>query len=112
VILILLYLAFTHTEVWWANRTNQKAKDKIANTVANIANINAQVANLQLQDAEQRGELKKDVETLQTQTFGREDAKKETNAALANFNKALASNSNVNATQDDIQKALDKLDKQ
>lgn len=96
---------------WQANRGIQKDKEKIANTVSQIANIKTEIANLQNQEAEKRGELARDVETLTNQVFGREEAKAEANKALANYNAALAANSNVNATAQDFTNILEKLDK-
>ena len=94
---------------WWNERGIDKDKAKIANTIGNIANINAQISNLEIQKAEQQGELKKDTETLTNSVYGREEAKKEVNAALANFNRALNTNTGVDATAEQIQEALDKL---
>lgn len=112
VLLALILFAASRISNWWTDRGIRKDKAKIANTVNEIANISNQIGNLEIQKAEKQGELKKDIEDLQNQTIGREEAKKESNAALANFNAALKSNSNVNATAEDIQKALDKLDQQ
>lgn len=95
---------------WKANRDIAKDKQKIANTVAEIGNISNQIGNLEQQKAEKQGELNRDVETMANNIYGREDAKTETNRALANFNAALKANANVNATAEDIQRALEKLD--
>ena len=94
---------------WVDRRSIEKDKQKIANTVVEINDIKAQQANLALQEAEKRGELKRDQEELEKNIFGQEDAKKEVNAALTNYNKAVNANVNTNATAEDLQKALDKL---
>ena len=96
---------------WRFDRGVRKDKQKIANTLGEIANIKSEQANLALQEAEKRGELKKDMEDLANKTFGRDEAKQAANAALANFNAALASNSNVDRTSDDILKKLEELEK-
>lgn len=87
----------------------KKEKEKIANTIGEISNIKEQQANLALQEAEKRGELVRDQETLANKVYGQDEAKKEVNAALANYNKALAANSNTNATAKDIEDALKRL---
>lgn len=91
------------------NRGLKKEKEKIANTIGEISNIKEQQANLALQEAEKRGELARDQETLANAVYGQDEAKKEVNAALANYNKALAANSNTNATAKDIEDALKRL---
>jgi hypothetical protein len=42
--------------------------------------------------------------------FGHEDAKKETNQALGNFQKAVNANANIDRTLEDLNKALERLD--
>lgn len=97
---------------WKADRAIKKDKGKITNTLANIANISDQIGNLELQKVEQKGQLNRDVEEYQNQTYGRDDAKAETNAALGNYQRALNANTNTNATAADFEKALRKLDDQ
>lgn len=113
-LIVLGFVLFTFDKcgTWRENRSTKKDKEKIANTVNEIANISNQISNLEIQKAEKQGELKRDVEILANQTFGLEEAKKETNAALSNFNKALQANSNVNATAEDFRRILEKLDQQ
>lgn len=87
----------------------RKEKQKIENTINEIKEIKAQQEALAIQEAEKRGELKKDVETLANATYGREEAKREANNALANYNKIVNSGANVNATLDDLSNVLEKL---
>lgn len=93
----------------WQDRGIRKEKQKIDNTIQEIANIKAQQANLAEKEAEKRGELKTDMELLANATFGREEAKKEANQALANYNKAVNANTNVNASLKDLENVLEKL---
>lgn len=97
---------------WKANRGIEKDKAKIANTVSEISNVKGQINELELKRAELQGELNRDVETLANNVFGQEAAKVETNQALANFNAALKANSNVNATAQQIEEALKRLEGQ
>jgi hypothetical protein len=94
---------------WSDNRSDRKTKEQIANTAKEIANISNTISNLELQKAEKQGELRRDMEQLQTDLKDREDAKAETNAALANFQKAVSSNSNVNRTAEDLEEVLRRL---
>lgn len=93
-----------------AKRKDQAAKDKIANTAKEIANISNVISNLEVQKAEKRGELNRDMEQLQDNLFGLEEKKAETNAALANFQRAVNSNSNVNRSAEDLEEVLRRLD--
>lgn len=93
-----------------ANKDTAKAKQKIANTVAEINDIGKTISNLEQKKAEKQGELNRDVETLQNNIYGLDDAKAETNAAIANFQKAVNANTNTNATAQQIEDALKKLD--
>lgn len=94
-----------------ANRKDKAAKDKIANTAKEIANISNVISNLEVQKAEKAGELNRDMEQLQKDIFGRDEAKAETNAALANFQKAVNANSNVNRSAEDLERILRELEK-
>jgi hypothetical protein len=73
------------------------------------ANIKQQEANLEQKKIEANANVNAAVTEYQKQVFGHEDAKKETNQALANYNRALATNTNVDATKEDVLKALEKL---
>lgn len=93
----------------WQDRGIRKEKQKIKNTINEIKDIKAQQEALAIQEAEKRGELKVDLETLSNATYGREEAKREANNALANYNKIVNSGANVNATLDDLSNVLEKL---
>lgn len=97
---------------WRTTRETNKIKANIANGITKIANIQTQISNLEVQKAETQGELKRDVETYANQTYGREDDKIRTNQALANYNQALKTNTNIDATRQQIEDALKKLDDQ
>ena len=96
---------------WNESRADRKTKEQIANTAKEIANISNTISNLELQKAEKQGELNRDMEQLHSDLADREDAKAETNAALANFQKAVNSNSNVNRTAEDLEEILRRLDR-
>jgi len=97
---------------WRANRDIAKDKQKIANTVAEISNISNQIGNLEQQKAEKQGELNRDLETLANNVYGRDEIKKEANAALGNYQRAVNANANTNATARQIEDALKKLEGQ
>lgn len=107
-LLLFLFLTDKLGSKWW-DRGVRKEKQKIENTINEIKEIKAQQEALAIQEAEKRGELKKDVETLANATYGREEAKREANNALANYNKIVNSGANVNATLDDLSNVLEKL---
>ncbi len=107
---LVLWLFATY-DSWSFNRGQRKTKDKIVNTAQEIANIQTQIGELEKAKAEKHGELQRDMEQLQRDIYGREEAKQTTNAALANFNRAVASNSNVNRTAEDLERILRELDK-
>jgi hypothetical protein len=109
VLLALILFASSRISNYWTDRGIRKDKEKIANTVAEISNVKGQISELQQKEAELRGELGRDVETLQNNVYGHETAKGETNKALANYNAAVRSNSNVNATAEDLLKALERI---
>jgi biopolymer transport protein ExbB/TolQ len=88
----------------------QKQKDEIANSVDEIRDISNQIANLQEQKAGKVAEINAATEQLEKDIFGREEVKAEVNQALANFQRAINSNSNVNRTAEDIEKILEKLE--
>lgn len=97
---------------WSFNRGVKKDKEAIANKVDEIKTIESQISELEQQKAEKTGELERDVEEYQRNVFGRDEAKAETNRALANFNAAVNSNSNVDRTAEDLKRILEKLDQQ
>ncbi len=108
-LLLLVLFGVQQCGNWRTDRGLAKDKAKIANTVAEISNVDAQIGELQEKKAELQGELNRDVEDMQNKVFGLDETKKEVNAAKANFNAAIANNSNVDATKEDFLKVLEKL---
>lgn len=94
---------------WSFNRSHTKAKEQVANTAKEIANIQTEITNLETKKAEKTGELKRDMEQLQDDIFGREELKAEANQAIANFQRAVNSNSNVDRSAEDLKKVLERL---
>lgn len=83
---------------------------EIVNIAVERANVNAQIGNLKLKEAELGGKLEGLQEQLTDEVFGLEEVKKETNAAIANYNKALNTNSNVNRSIEDLENVLRRLE--
>ena len=88
----------------------QKDKEAIANTAQEIANVSKEIANLQLQKEGLKANLNTATEQLHKDVFGHEEAKKESNQALANLQKAIETNSNVDRTVEDLNRALERLE--
>lgn len=91
-------------------RQIDKKKEAIAEQVNEIANISNQIANLELKKSGTVANINNDTEELARAVFGLEEAKKATNAALANFNAAVNSNSNIDRTAEDLLRQVQKLD--
>lgn len=111
VVLGLVLWLFASVDNWSFNRGQRKTKEQIANTAKEIANIQTQITDLEKQKAEKQGELHRDMEQLQKEIYGREEAKQATNAALANFQNAVNSNSNVDRTAEDLERILREVEK-
>lgn len=88
----------------------QKEKDAIANDLKEIANKSNQITELEKEKAALTANVNTATQELTNSLFGLEDAKKETNQALANLQKAVNSNSNVDRTVEELNKILEKLD--
>lgn len=86
-----------------------KLKADVNTAIKEIGNINAQVANLNEKKAEVLEGVKRDTAELVESTAIHEEAKKETNAALANYAKAVNANSNVDRSAAEILKKLEEL---
>lgn len=97
---------------WWFKRGVAKDKQEIVDTAKELANVNAQIGNLLIKQGELKGKIERDTEQLQENIFGLDEAKKETNQAIANLNRALNSNSNVNRSAEDLEEVLRRLDGQ
>jgi prefoldin subunit 5 len=96
-------------ENWAFNHSVNKQKQVIANNIDTIKNANVQIANLEQQKAAAAANVNAAVADYQRQVYGLDNAKAETNQALANLNSAMKANANIDATADDVLKALDKL---
>lgn len=94
---------------WSFNRGVTKQKQAIANDIEAIKQANADIANLEQKKAAAEANVNNAVREYQNATYGLDNAKAETNQALANLNKAIKSNSNIDASADDVLKQLDKL---
>lgn len=97
---------------WRGQRSVAKDKAKIANTISEISNIQTQIANLEQQKAEKTGELKVHAEELANSIYGREEAKIQTGAAIANYQAAVNAKLPTDATAQQIEDALNKLGNQ
>lgn len=87
----------------------QKQKDEIADTVQEIKDKSNQISELEKEKAALAANVNTATQELQKDLFGLDEAKKETNQALANLAKAVNANSNVDRTLEDLNKALEKL---
>jgi cell division protein FtsL len=110
ILLVAILFLFQYCGNYWTQRKIDKDKAKIANTVAEISNVKGQISELEQKKAELQGELNRDKEALTNSLFGLDDAKREANQAIANFQKAVNSNTNTNATAQQIEDALRKLE--
>lgn len=86
-----------------------KLKANVNTAIKEIGNINSQIANLNEKKAEVKEGIKRDTEDLVNSIEGHEAAKKEANQALANYQAAVNSNSNVDRSAEDILKKLEEL---
>lgn len=98
---------YDRIDAWWTDRGIRKEQEKVANTLKEISNTKLEQERLKLQEEAQRRQLETDIQELANQTYGREEAKKEANQALANY--LRDHNSNTNATAQDLKDALEKL---
>jgi hypothetical protein len=91
------------------NRGVKKDKAAIANKINEIANVTANINAMQANRAEKVGELRELTNVYVDASNADAQAKAEANRALSNLATVVNSNSNVNASADDLQKKLDKL---
>jgi len=91
------------------NRGVKKDKAAIANKINEIANVTANINAMQANRAEKVGELRELTNVYVDASNADAQAKAEANRALSNLAVVVNSNSNVNASSDDLQKKLDKL---
>jgi small-conductance mechanosensitive channel len=90
----------------------QKDKDAIKTETNQIANITSEIHELEKTKAAAQANVNAATAQLEKDIFGREELKKETNQALANFQKAVNANANIDRTAEDLKRVLDKLDDQ
>lgn len=107
---VLLYL-LTSVDSCRFQSKQDKLKANVNTAIQEIGNINTQIANLNERKAEVKEGIKRDTEDLVKSIDGHEEAKKATNAALANYANAVNSNSNVDRSAEDILKKLEELNK-
>lgn len=88
-----------------------KLKANVNTGLKEIGNINAEIANLNEKKSATVEGIKRDTAELSNSIEGREEAKKETNQALANYEKAINANSNVDRSAEDILRRLEELNK-
>jgi len=94
---------------WRFNSKQEKLQGNINAALQDAANVKQQAANLDVKRVEAQANVNAAVKEYQNAVFGLDDAKRETNQALANYQKAVNANGNINATADDVLKAIDKL---
>lgn len=112
-LLVLAVIAsfFSGVGDWWFNRGVKKDKQVIANHIQNAANIQKEIANLELQKAAEVEGAKMEANRLAEDQNATNAQREITNRQIENINKAINANrGNVNA--DDIQKLLDQLNNQ
>jgi F0F1-type ATP synthase membrane subunit b/b' len=83
-------------------------KQAIKDKLVEAENLEQQAANLQLQAAEKRGEIKRDTENLANAVNATDAAREETNRALANYEN-MRNTKHANTTEADLLEKLDKL---
>lgn len=91
-------------------RTEEK-KEAIKDATNQIANVSNQITQLEIEREGLRANVNRDMQQLQKDVFGREEAKREANQALANFMNAVNANTNVDRTAEDLERILRELDK-
>ena len=100
---------FGYVDKWWFDRGVRKDKEAIKEQLSNIAVKEEQIANLRVEVAEEKVKAAEAVKDLAAASNATDQAKNETNKALANLNAARNSNQ-TNTSVEDLQKLLDKLD--
>lgn len=110
VLLLAVLFLFDRCGTWGEQKDTDKRKQAINANVQEIGNLSNQIANLEIEREGLRVGVNRDMEQLQRDLFGHEEAKREANQALANYQKALNTNSNVNRTAQDLEEVLRRLD--
>lgn len=92
-------------------RGQNKTKEAINANIAEIGNLTNQITNLEIKREGVREGVKGDMQDLQRDIYGREEAKREANQALANYQRAVNANSNIDRTAEDLNRILRELEK-
>jgi hypothetical protein len=111
-LLILGWYLLTVGETWYGNRQIDKLKANVNAALQDAANLKKEEANLEVRKVEANANVNAAVSDLQQQTFGHEQDKAETNKALANFNKAMVTNGDINRTAEDLKRQAERLGNQ
>src|SRR6185369_7464274 len=96
----------TTLEDWYGQRQINKDKQAIVNKTQEIVNVQTNINAMQANRDEKIGELKVLTNSYVNASNVDARAQAEANQALANLAKAVNSNSNVNASVDDLNKKL------
>lgn len=110
ILLVLVWGLFQWGSDVSRDRKTEKLKANADLAINEVTNLKAQAANIEDKRIEANANVNAAVADYQRETFGREQDKAETNAALANFQKALNANANVDRTAEDLQRKLQELD--
>lgn len=107
--LLLLAWLLTSVESCRFQSKQDKLKNEVNAKLQTVEQIKAQEANLKEQKAAVIEGIKRDTAELSNSIYGLEQAKEETNKAIANYEKAVNSNSNVDRSAEDILRKLEEL---
>jgi hypothetical protein len=111
--LLLLFVAGYLTQCggnWMFWRGVKKDKQAIANQMQQADAVRSEIGNLQNVNAQIQTNINADTQALANQVYGREEIKAQTDQALANYQKAVNANSNVDKAAEDLNRVLEKLD--
>jgi biopolymer transport protein ExbB/TolQ len=95
---------------YFANRKIKKLQENVNSAMVEAANLKQQAANLEVKKVEAQANVNAATKEYQDNVYGREQVKQETNQALANYQKALNTNTNVDRTAEDFEQKLKELD--
>lgn len=117
-VLLLLAMFFTdRCGTWSYKHFEKKKKAEIANTVAQIKEVQSEIAQERgdIRELEGKKQVLKEQLTTQTAELANlmslsAEQHEAVNQAQANYNAALRANTNVNATAQDLQDQIDKLE--
>jgi biopolymer transport protein ExbB/TolQ len=95
---------------YFANRKIKKLQENVNSAMVEAANLKQQAANLEVKKVEAQANVNAATKEYQDNVYGREQVKQETNQALANYQKALNTNTNVDVTAQQLEDKLKELD--